>query len=430
MTTNAPFLNIPYGGYLHSQVPPEDVDLTHVGPGTPAGEWFRRFWQPVAVSEDLKDLPVPIRILGEDLVIFRDRSGRVGLLALHCSHRGTSLEFGQIEERGIRCCYHAWLYDADGTILETPGEPAESTLKDRLHHGAYPTHEHAGLVFAYMGPPEKRPAFPILDTYAMPGYHSMAGDPNVWPCNWLQVRDNLADPVHLRFLHTTPGNEGFAEDFGQDPELDFMETPLGMITTDIRRIGGLAWVRARNYILPNIDIIVVEPAMAGVPDDPARVVEHYKTYLPMATTKWTVPVDDTHVCLFDLWRLREGEERSRKPAFGQTEERPYGERQQVPGDYDAQVSQRPIAIHALEHLATTDRGVIMMRNIIRRGIRAVQNGEDPQGVPHKEGAVVPTYSLHRVLDIPPAPTLEEDRKLLRDTARRVVRDRIRELSNV
>ena len=139
MTTNVPFLTAPYSGYLHSDVPPDDEEITRSGPGTPGGEWLRRFWQPVALSEELKDLPKAIRILNEDLVVFRDRSGRVGLLELHCSHRGTSLEFGQIEERGIRCCYHAWCYDVDGRILDTPGEPAESTLKDRLHHGAYPT---------------------------------------------------------------------------------------------------------------------------------------------------------------------------------------------------------------------------------------------------------------------------------------------------
>ena len=128
MVTNTPFLNTPYGGYLHSQVPSEDEEITHVGPGTLAGEWFRRFWQPVAVSEDLKDLPVAIRILGEDLVLFRDRSGQIGLLELHCSHRGTSLEFGQIEERGIRRCYHAWHYDVDGKLLETPGECRRSAI--------------------------------------------------------------------------------------------------------------------------------------------------------------------------------------------------------------------------------------------------------------------------------------------------------------
>ena len=141
MVTRAPFLKTRYGGYFHREVPAEDAELTHVGAGTPCGEYFRRFWQPICFSDDLRDLPRRVKILAEDLVAFRDQSSAVGLLELHCPHRGTSLEFGLIDQRGIRCCYHGWLFAADGTILETPGEPVESTLKDRLYHGAYPTHE-------------------------------------------------------------------------------------------------------------------------------------------------------------------------------------------------------------------------------------------------------------------------------------------------
>ena len=160
-STRAPFLSQKYGGYYHSQVPKEDEELTHVGPGTPAGEYLRRFWQPVCYADELGDTPVGLKILGEELVAFRDFSGRIGLVEAHCPHRGTSLEFGLVSERGIRCCYHGWLFDVDGTILETPGEPAGSTFKDRLCHGAYPTQEHCGTVFAYMGPPDKMPPFPI-----------------------------------------------------------------------------------------------------------------------------------------------------------------------------------------------------------------------------------------------------------------------------
>jgi len=165
MATRAPFLNTAFSAYHHRERPAEDEELSRVGPGTPCGEYLRRFWQPVVRSEDLRDLPKRLRILGEDLVAFRDKRGAVGLLELHCPHRGTSLEFGLVGEKGIRCCYHGWLFDVDGTILETPGEPADSTLKDRLFHGAYPVHEYQGLVFAYMGPPDVQPDFPILDTH-------------------------------------------------------------------------------------------------------------------------------------------------------------------------------------------------------------------------------------------------------------------------
>src|SRR5262245_20214577 len=146
MTTRPSFLTARFGGYYHRDVPREDAELTHVGAGTPCGEYFRRFWQPVCFSDDLRDVPRRVTILGEELVVFRDLSGRVGLLELHCPHRGTSLEFGLLSQRGIRCCYHGWLFDVDGAIIETPGEPAESTFQDRLRHGAYPIDaQHAEL---------------------------------------------------------------------------------------------------------------------------------------------------------------------------------------------------------------------------------------------------------------------------------------------
>ncbi len=415
MTTSVPFLNTPYGGYLHNQVPPEDVELTHVGPGTPGGEWLRRFWHPVFASDKLKDLPVAIRILGEDLVLFRDRSGQIGLLELHCSHRGTSLEFAQIEERGLRCCYHAWLYDVDGKILETPGEPAESTLKDRLYHGAYPTLEHKGLVFAYMGPPDKRPAFPLYDTDDLPGYYITEGFSSCWPCNWIQIRENIMDPAHLSFLHGLPGNTFLDSDFKLPGELDYMETPLGMVCIETRRAGDYVWVRNSDYIAPNLQ------QTCSIRDD----LQHRDWNRPNLTI-WSVPIDDTNTLRIGYQRARVGQEFGE--SFGQEPDRSYEERQRVPGDYDAQVSQRAIAVHALEHLANTDRGVIMMRNLVRRGIQAVQNGEDPQGVTYLDGPAISTYSHDRVLEVPPAPTPEDDRLQLRDIGRQVMGEYIKSLA--
>jgi nitrite reductase/ring-hydroxylating ferredoxin subunit len=153
MPTIAPFLRTRYAGYLHREVPAEDAELAHVGPDTACGEYLRRFWQPVCLADELKDLPLRVRILGEDLVVFRDRSGTVGLLELHCPHRGTSLEYGLIEACGIRCCYHGWLFAADGSILETPGEPAQSTLKGRLYHGPTPLMNTPGLSLGIWGRP-------------------------------------------------------------------------------------------------------------------------------------------------------------------------------------------------------------------------------------------------------------------------------------
>src|SRR6476660_3659999 len=126
---------------------PDDLELLLTGPGTPMNEYFRRFWQPVCLSEQLTDVPKAIRILHEDLVAFRDRSGRVGVLHRRCAHRGSSLEFGIVQEHGIRCCYNGWLYDVDGTILETPCEPPESRLKQTVCQCSYPAFERDGLVF-------------------------------------------------------------------------------------------------------------------------------------------------------------------------------------------------------------------------------------------------------------------------------------------
>jgi phenylpropionate dioxygenase-like ring-hydroxylating dioxygenase large terminal subunit len=158
-----------FGAYHFRDVPEEDVELTHVGPETPGGEYLRRFWHPIALSEELKDLPKRIRIMCEDLVVFRNRLGGIGLLGLHCSHRGTSLEYGIVSERGLRCCYHGWLYDVDGKVLEIPGQSVGSTYHERLYHPAYPTLEYKGMVFAYMGPPDTKPTFPVYDTCELPG---------------------------------------------------------------------------------------------------------------------------------------------------------------------------------------------------------------------------------------------------------------------
>ena len=146
MTTQRQFLTKPYGAYYNQPLPDEDaLDLTHVEKGSAGGEYLRRFWQPVAMSSEVSKLPIKVRMFGEDLVLFRTTAGDCGLLDQHCSHRGTSLEFGLPTDRGIRCCYHGWLFGTDGRILETPGDPPGSTLKDRLCHGAYPVKEYRGL---------------------------------------------------------------------------------------------------------------------------------------------------------------------------------------------------------------------------------------------------------------------------------------------
>jgi len=417
MAERAPFLNQAFSAYHHRERPAEDDELTRVGPGTPCGEYLRRFWQPIIQTSELSELPRRLRILGEDLVAFRDGSGAIGLLELHCPHRGTSLEFGLIADQGIRCCYHGWLFGVDGTIIETPGEPADSTLRHRLFHGAYPVHEYAGLVFAYMGPPDKQPAFPMLDTYDLPGHALVARAPTVWECNWLQVKENSMDPAHLAFLHTLPGSEGFTDDFKELGEWDWMETPVGMVYIDTRRQGDRVWVRVADFILPNIH---------QFPPNADPMAQRNSINRPQATT-WAVPLDDTHTMQIGYRRAPEGRELRQGAGFGQDSSRSYDERQRIPGDYDAQVSIHwGTSRHGLEHLAATDRGIIMMRNMIRRGIHAVRDGEDIAHPMLGNGAAVPTYSHDRVVSgVAPASTPETDRRLLREVARSVVAETVK-----
>jgi nitrite reductase/ring-hydroxylating ferredoxin subunit len=419
LVTRAPFLKTRFGGYFHRDVPQEDTELTHVGPGTPCGEYLRRFWQPVGFSGDLHDLPHRIKILGEDLVVFRDLSGTVGLLELHCPHRGTSLEFGLIDAKGIRCCYHGWLFAADGEILETPGEPADSTLKDRLCHGAYPTHEDHGIVFAYMGPPEQKPPFPVYDSFVRPGYRLIPGQKYFYPCNWLQILENAMDPAHTAFLHTIVSGAVFTDEFGVLPELEFLETPVGMIYVATRRVGDNVWARMVETVLPNLQQV-------------APIWENGHQVHPFSgpmMSRWIVPLDDTNTMLIELRHVSETD--GVTPPWwadrdqmlpGQVAAMSYEAGQRRPGDYEAQVSQRPIAVHGLEHLGATDRGVSMFRNEIRHGMRAVRSGQDPVGLCRDAGTVVPTYCNDTIIPMPPVPDLATDRRLIREAGRRLADD--------
>jgi phenylpropionate dioxygenase-like ring-hydroxylating dioxygenase large terminal subunit len=424
MAERAAFLRTAYGAYFHRDLPEEDTELTRVGPGTPCGEYFRRFWQPIGFSDELSDVARPIKILGEELALFRDGSGRVGLLQLHCCHRGTSLEFGRIAERGIVCCYHGWHFDIDGKILDTPGEPPDSTLKDRLYHGAYPTHEYGGLVFAYMGPPDKKPPFPIFDTNILPHYRLAPTDRRFFPCNWLQHKENCMDPVHTVYLHTVVSGTQFTPSHSEIGTLDWLETPVGMIYIHTRRIGENVWVHVNDFLPPNIH------QFCATWED-GKIEKKFQR--PMITV-WSVPIDDTNMMSIGFRHFNErmtDEERARMSAqknslegegFGQTPNRPYEERQRIPGDYEAQVSQRPIAVHALEHLASTDRGVSMLRKMVRDGIRAVKRGDDPPFLCREGGKVLLTYSNDTVLRIPRLENRHDDNRLLFETGRKVMEE--------
>jgi tert-butyl alcohol monooxygenase / tert-amyl alcohol desaturase len=371
----------PYSGYYHREVPEPEWDLVRTGPNTPMGEYFRRFWQPVCLASQLKDLPLAIRVLGEDLVAFRDKAGSVGVLNRHCSHRGTSLEFGRIELHGIRCCYHGWLFDVDGRVLETPGEPPQSRIKETHCIGAYPAMEYHGIVHAYLGPPDQTPPFPRYDVFEIPGVKFA---PSAIPHanNWLQSYENNMDPFHSAFLHTRL-TEHFVDPFAILPQVTWQVTEGGdgILYTARRRINDdLVWIRNLHCRFPNEAYI---PSVFDLGTEPLYFQQAFYA-------RRLVPNDDEH-CTFFSWRIHgegfEGGEPERNgwnsiDMDGQTEQRTYELKQRQPGDWEAQGSQRRIAIHKLEHLGATDIGVAKMR----RALRDVINGKAPKAWPAVNGA--------------------------------------------
>ena len=358
------------------QIPSEDAELTHVGPGTPCGELLRRYWHPVCASAELTDVPRRVRILGEDLVAFRDGRGRPGLLFFRCSHRNTSLEYGRVERDGLRCCYHGWLYDVEGNVLEMPLEPAGSSLKKRVRHPVYPVQEFGGLLFAYMGPLDKMPLLPRYDVLvAEPGtLHARFGIRvgGAHNCNWLQGQENIMDVAHTMWLHTRHSVPQLSSEvWGIEPRIEYRETELGMQAVMTRVLpDGREWVVTWDMFMP----MTCHIAYADDPrTEKAREV------------KYVVPVDNTHhLGPRIIWAppgqdYSFGKEREAKAPINR-KDTSYEYTQRFPDDKEATEAQGEITIHALEHLASSDKGVIMLRRLLREGIRAVRAGRDPKGV--------------------------------------------------
>jgi phenylpropionate dioxygenase-like ring-hydroxylating dioxygenase large terminal subunit len=427
--------SIPYSGYYQREIPDPDPELTQTGPGTPLGEYMRRFWQPVCMSARLTDVPHAIRIMGEDLVAFRDRRGRVGVLARHCAHRGASLEYGIVQESGIRCCYHGYHYDVDGTLIEVPGEADRGArLKQSVCQGAYPAFERDGLVFAYMGPPDKKPAFPLYDAFDAYPDLRLVPFSNVFPCNWLQVMDNIADQIHTAFLHAGMAAEGvdatatsLSPAFQKLPVMDYAEVrnSTGMVFIATRRVDGdKVWVRINDLIVPNIT------QHAYLFEDGSERRLFHRVHM----SRWYVPVDDRNSIIYG-WRmfgdgidpLRKGDEAhvgwdDMDFLVGQVGNRGYEEGQRAPGDWEAIVSQRPIAIHALENPMTGDIGVYMNRKLIRNAIRGKNASATPEAMHARANQGLPEhcYTQNTILSIARRSGEREDSDLLRKLGRAVL----------
>lgn len=361
--------------------------LVRVGPGTPCGEYMRRFWQPVARSIEATARPRKVRVLGEDLILFRDGAGRAGLLYPRCMHRGTTLYFGHVEERGIRCCYHGWLFDVEGNCLEQPCEPEGGIARANHRQPWYPVEERYGLVFAYMGPPERMPLLPKFDILeelgpdeelvasggAGLGYGDsrMNSRTDYVPYNWLQVFENIMDPFHVYVLHSTFSGAQFAEGFKVMPRVKFEDHPLGTVYHAYRDLpDGRSMVRTSVAMLPH---------MAAVPSVALAEGRAPNVF-------WHLPIDDTHFIHF-IVTVRKKNARG-GAGFGipltpdgrawcdLTEE----EHQDYPGDFEAQWGQGEITFHSEEHLVRSDIGIGMLRRKLLEQIKLVQDGGDPIGV--------------------------------------------------
>lgn len=354
------------------------AELTLVGAGTPMGELLRRYWHPVGLAADAGTTPRKVRLLGEDLILFRDGAGKAGLLYPRCAHRGTTLYYGKVEERGIRCCYHGWLYDVQGRCLEQPCEEGGGPRRDKVRQPWYPVEERYGLVFAYLGPPEKRPVLPryeCLEKLSAGEFIEAddssigSGGPQIVPCNWLQHWENVVDPFHVPILHGSFSGPQFVAQMGLMPRVEFETTARGVKVISLRTLeDGRVHRRVAEAVFPTLRA-VANPRVAS--------------YGPVESIGWVLPIDDTHFRIYVAGRVREkgelGRFRSRMngKAWAELSEE---EHRRFPGDYEAQTGQGEITFHSEEHLATSDKGIALLRRFLEQQLKAVAEGRDPAGV--------------------------------------------------
>jgi phthalate 4,5-dioxygenase oxygenase subunit len=381
----------------------ENQLLTQTDPETPCGELLRRYWQPVALSEELPNggAPLKVRILGEDLVLFRDDQGRPGLLGLHCSHRGTDLSYGRVEDGGLRCLYHGWLYDISGRVLEQPGELGGGANRHDIRHRAHPCKEFGGIIFTYMGPGDA-PLLPNYEFLTVPEEYRTATK-LFEECNYLQGNEGNIDPVHLSFLHqalneaqiarrrivpgsNTTDNTLLGEDIS--PTIEVEITDYGLRIYTLRNAGrDKRYLRVTNFVLPNLSVF------GGT-----TVGDGYSIH-------WHVPIDDTHHWKYifafnrekpldDFMRTRSRVELTadyrltRNRANRYQQDRDAMKTQTFTGmglnfqahDAFATESQGPVQDRTAEHLVSSDKAIVAARKLLLNAMRDTKDGRDPQHV--------------------------------------------------
>ena len=354
----------------------ENVLLTNVGRGTPGGELLRRYWMPIACTGELTEQkPIKAaRLLGEDLVVYRDKSGCYGVVAEQCPHRKASLAFGRVDEEGIRCPYHGWKFDGTGKCLEQPAEPESGGFRDKIKHIAYPAQRLGGLIWTYMGP-QPAPLLPRWDVLTWENGQRWVQKHEIYKCNWLQPMENSVDPSHLYWLHgdtahLAPTVDRYEEDHQFTPfEYGIMKRRI----TPGRKAG---------------DPPVIDQHPLLFPITLRHVFRASKTTgFVLHNVQIRVPVDDARTQVFVVYFTPNDTDKS--PAEGDTpweyfpirdENGEYRLSEVLVQDAMAWETQGAPTDRTQEHLGVGDEGIILLRKILREQIEIVRNGGDPLGV--------------------------------------------------
>ena len=394
----------------------ENQLLTGVAARTPMGELMRRYWLPALLAEEVPEpecAPVRVRLLGEDLVAFRDSQGRVGLLGEHCAHRGTSLFYGRNEGCGLTCIYHGWKYDVDGNVLETPAEPPNSDFKRKIRHIAYPCKEVAGIIFAYMGPALKQPLFPRYEWFNL-NIEQLCPVKSYLECNYLQAIEGDFDSAHTSFLHNNNLQNSARLKRDGAPSLEAEETVYGMRAIAIRKVDAdRIYVRTSSYIMPSFSIVPGPPTEQFDEDD-------------IRGFRFWVPIDDRNTQFYILnmrkkpfaaaerqslrsW-IDADYRRIRNAANNYLQDR---EQQRTisytgiaavnPAEQDgcATESMGAICDRTKEHLGYSDKTIIALRKTLLKAVNDLAEGKDP---PHiiREGNNADFSRLRSVKGVLPA----------------------------
>ena len=363
--------------------------LTQTNPGTPMGDLIRRYWIPALLSEEIPTPdgpPARVRLLGEELVAFRDTQGRIGLIGERCAHRGTSLFFGRNEECGLRCVYHGWKFDVEGNVVDTPAEPPGSDFKNKLRHTAYPTHEANGVVYAYLGPRDKKPLFPNYEWTRVPLEQTYVTK-CLLECNYLQGLEGECDSSHLSFLHRAFTNERNQPLYKSDtaPFYETEDTDFGVRLIATRIADNQHYVRFSAFVMP-----VYGCVPAGRPTNELEGFEIH-TY---------VPADDTHCWRYDIGFRRDravrDDEVHRRKQINPDYTRMRNARNNYLQDrrmqktvnftgiedflnHDACATESMGAIfdRSREHLGVSDKAVIAVRKFLLTTVKKFQSGKEP-----------------------------------------------------